>query len=59
MLDVKIPANNDFKMVLDKIKEVTLPFTPLWRKLYRSLVVKRGCFPLRTGLVCLLFIGKT
>ena len=31
--EVKIPANNYFKMVPDKIKEVTSTCTPIWRKL--------------------------
>ena len=29
--DVKIPQNNDFKMVPDKIKDVTLTYTPVLR----------------------------
>ena len=29
--DVKILANNDFKMVPDEIKEVTSTCTPIWR----------------------------
>ena len=56
--DIKILANNNFKMVRDKIKEVAPPCTPMWRKLYLSPLVKLGCFPLRTRLVFVLFIGK-
>ena len=32
--DVKIPQNNDFKMVPDKIKDVTLTCTPFLRTFY-------------------------
>ena len=34
--DVKIPANNDFKMVPDKIKEVASACTQIWRKLQQG-----------------------
>ena len=31
---LQLPVNKDFKTVLDKIKEVASPCTPMWRKLY-------------------------
>ena len=34
ILDVQIPQNNDFKMVPDKIKDVTLTYTPVLRTFY-------------------------
>ena len=38
ILDVKIPQNNDFisKMVPDKIKDVTLTYTPVLRTFYAA-----------------------
>ena len=59
ILDIKIPANNDFKMVLDKIKEVAPPLNGCGENYTCSQEVKLGCFPLRTKLICALFIGKT
>ena len=32
--DVKLPQNSDFKMVPDKIKDVTLTDTPVFRIFY-------------------------
>ena len=57
--DIKIPANNDFKMAPDKIKEVTSTCTLIWRKLqlgdnYTPITGSK----IRFRLVCALFIGK-
>ena len=45
--DIKILANNDFKMVPDKIKEVAPPCTPLCRKLYLFVCSKIWLFPFK------------
>ena len=57
--DIKIPANNDFKSVPDKIKEVAPPCTPMWRKLYLFTGSKIGLFPFKnqTGL-CIVYWKK-
>ena len=54
-----IPANNNFTLVLGKIKEVTSTCTSIWRKLLlgRSLY-PITCIKVRFRLVCILFIGK-
>ena len=51
--DIKVLANNDFQPLPDKIKEVALPYTLMWRKLhYLFTSGKIGLFPFKnqTGL---------
>ena len=43
--DIKILANNDFQLLLDKIKEVALLCRLVWKKLYLFTGSKIGMFP--------------
>ena len=60
--DVKIPQNNDFqvKMVPDKIKDVTLIYTPVLRTFYVAVDYYTWTPVVNNWLVCVLFfIGKS
>ena len=52
VLEVKIPANNDFKMVPDKIKEVTSTCTPIWipENIMLEVEVKLSAMPCAGGI---------
>ena len=62
ILDVKIPQNNDFisKMVPDKIKDVTLTYTPVLRTFYAAVDKYTWTPVVNYWLFCaLFFIGKS
>ena len=58
--DIKIQANNNFKTMPDKIKEVAPPCTPMCRKLYLFTGSKIRLFPFKNQIgLCVTFITKT